>query len=657
MNDDARPAIDEIEAPVNPYGLLAAINPSSRTAHVSWLLFVSLMGYLFIAVAGITHRDLLLNGDVTLPLLQTHIGLTRFFVIVPILVVLAHTVLLIHLALLARRMFEFNAAVRFLEGTDQRTHPLRLELDSFFFVQAIAGPERSRVLTAFLNGLSWLSLAILPLALLLFVQLTFLPFHAPAITMTHRLTVLADILVLLMMGVFLARPETTYFGAFGRTALYAPGSLAFGMAVLVAGACVSAFATLPQNGASDDPNLTRAPPPLFGIFPRSLEVTDADLVPGTELTRGARTINLRDRDLRFARLDRSDLHQADFRGANLDGASLVETDLRRATFACEGRADLNPTESRSSGSCASARSANFAKARLDAAELTGVDLRQARFDRAALYGADLGKAQAAGVDFSSAELRGANLAEASLQGANFQQANLQGADLAGARLQMSDLSGAAMQAAVLTRANVAGAQLRETALAGVTLHMAKLFAADLRGANLDAADLSGAMVWRTVPPGSDSATNADLSALALNPPSQEDMNRMQSAVEGLDTGADKIRLAALVAPLNDAAATGAWASSPEAQAWAGLAKASEAAMAEGYRARLADHLARLACSAPSSGGAVAVGIARRAIAPGFKGDVAALYDRLKGQDCPGAAALPTGLLRDLAAVAEAARRP
>ena len=32
-----------------------------------------------------------------------------------------------------------------LETTEQRTHPLRLELDNFFFVQAIAGPERSRI--------------------------------------------------------------------------------------------------------------------------------------------------------------------------------------------------------------------------------------------------------------------------------------------------------------------------------------------------------------------------------------------------------------------------------------------------------------------------------------------------------------------------------
>jgi hypothetical protein len=125
MHDEARPATDEVEAPVNPYGLLAAINPSSRTAHVGWLLFVGLMAYLAIAVAGITHRDLLLNAEVTLPLLQAHISLTRFFVLVPVLVVLAHTVLLVHLALLARRMFEFNAAVRLLEGTDQRTHPLR----------------------------------------------------------------------------------------------------------------------------------------------------------------------------------------------------------------------------------------------------------------------------------------------------------------------------------------------------------------------------------------------------------------------------------------------------------------------------------------------------------------------------------------------------
>ena len=655
MNDEARPAIDEIEAPVNPYGLLAAINPSSRSAHVGWLLFIGLMAYLFIAVAGITHRDLLLNADVTLPLLQVKIGLTRFFVIVPVLAVLAHAILLVHLALLARRMFEFNAAVRLLEGTDERIHPLRLELDSFFFVQAIGGPDRSRVLTAFLNGLSWSTLAIAPLALLLFVQLTFLPFHAPAITMVHRLAVLADILLLLMMGVFLVRPETTYFGAFGRTALYAPGSLAFGMTVLVAGAFVSAFATVPQTGAADDAGLTRAPP-LFGIFPRSLEVTDADLVPGTEVTPGARTINFRGRDLRFARLDRSNLHQADFTGANLDGASLAEADLRRATFGCEGRTDLDVAEARQSAPCASARNANFAKARLDAAELTGLDIRQARFDRAALYGADLAKAQAAGADFSGAELPGANLTGASLQGANLQQANLQGADLAGARLQMADLSGAAMQAAMLTQANLAGAQLRETALTGAALQLAKLFGADLRGARLDAADLSGAMIWRTVPPGGES-TNADLTGVALNPPSQEDMNRMQSAVEGLDAGADKVRLAALVAPLNDAAATGAWSSSPEAQAWTILAKSSEAGLADGYRTRLADHLARLACGQRHSGSAVAVGIARRAVLPGFKGDAAALYDRLKGPDCPGAAALPPGLMRDLAVAAEAARRP
>ena len=47
-----------------------------------------------------------------------------------------------------------------------------------------------------------------------------------------------------------------------------------------------------------------------------------------DVTPGERVVRLRGRDLRFARLDRSDLHQADLTGANLDGASLAGADLR-----------------------------------------------------------------------------------------------------------------------------------------------------------------------------------------------------------------------------------------------------------------------------------------------------------------------------------------
>ena len=151
MNENLRTAAIEGEAPVNPYSLLEAINASSRTAHTGWLIFIGVMTYLLIAVAGVTHKDLLLSRDVTLPLLQVDIGLTRFFLFAPILLVLFHLGVVVQLALLARKTLEFDTAMRMLEATDRRTHPLRLELHNFFFVQALAGPQRSRIMSVFLH--------------------------------------------------------------------------------------------------------------------------------------------------------------------------------------------------------------------------------------------------------------------------------------------------------------------------------------------------------------------------------------------------------------------------------------------------------------------------------------------------------------------------
>lgn len=657
MNDETRLAVDDAETPVNPYSLLAAVNAAARSTNIAWLMFLGLLGYSAIAVASITHRDLLLNGDVTLPLLGVRVGLARFFLLLPILLLMLHAGLLGKLALLARKTHEFNAALRLLESTDQRSHPLRLELDSFFYVQAIAGPERSRVVSSFLNSVSWLTLLIFPLALLLYIQMVFLPFHDGAITMFHRLIVLADIVILLFMGVFLSRSETTYFGAFLRTAVYNPGSLVFGIAMLAVAAFVSAVAGVPADARRESrPGFLIAPDgTLFGVIASNLTVTDADLVAGKDIARGGRSISLRSRDLRFARLDRTDLRQADLTGANLSGASLVGADLRGMSLRCDERSDLRPSENRETVACGSARGANFSKARLDAADMAGLDLRGARFEGARMEGANLAGAQMAAADFSRAELPRADLSgNAALQGATFVQANLQGADLAGARLQMADFTGAAMQGATLSLANLEGAMLRDAALDGAGLQATKLFGADLQGARLSLADLSGALVWRTLPPGSDSILAADMTSMAVTPPSDEDLARMRSAVEGLEAGAAKVRLAGLMTPLNDAGPNGTWAGSPEALAWSSLARTSESAMADGYRARMTEQLARLVCSARFADGAVATGIVRRAGAAGFKGDPAALYDRLKGPDCPAAAAAPA-LLRSLAEAAEAAR--
>ena len=215
----------DAETPVNPYSLLEAVNRSSDSANAAWLIYIALMSYLLITVAGISHKDLLLNSDIALPILQVRIELTRFFLFAPILLVLLHLGLMGQLVQLARKTLEFAASIRMLETTEQRTHPLRLELDNFFFAQAIAGPERSRIVGMFLHGMSWLTIVVMPVVLLLYVQLFFLPYHDVTITWVHRLTLLADIALLVFIGVFLWRLETSFFRAFLRTSLHHPVSL------------------------------------------------------------------------------------------------------------------------------------------------------------------------------------------------------------------------------------------------------------------------------------------------------------------------------------------------------------------------------------------------------------------------------------------------
>ena len=433
MNDSSRTGLDT-ETPVNPYSLLEAVNRSSDTANTAWLLFIGLMAYLLITVAGVTHKDLLLNAAITLPVLQVNIELTRFFLFAPIVLVLLHLGVVGQLVLLARKTLEFGSSIRMLEISDQRTHPLRLELDNFFFVQAMAGPERSRIVSIFLHGMSWLTLVLLPLAMLLYIQIVFLPYHDVGITWVHRVAVLADIALLLFIGVFLTRSEISFFRAFWRTSLHHPLSLLVTAGLLVAVACFSLFVvTIPGEpvdrlaaaSSTERSAVERGGRYVFGyavpgvsisdtdavlgLFHRNIQVIDQDLVVDKDATPGEPTLNLRNRDLRFAKLDRTDLHQADMTGSNLDGASLVGADLRGVWMQCGNLDELLLTEDRRAARCTSARAANFYKARLGEAKMAGVDLRGARMEEAQLAGAELSHGMMIGTDFASAQLERANL--------------------------------------------------------------------------------------------------------------------------------------------------------------------------------------------------------------------------------------------------------
>jgi uncharacterized protein YjbI with pentapeptide repeats len=676
MADLARNAPDS-ETPVNPYSLLEAVNNSSDTAHTGWLIFLAIMTYLMIAVAGVTHEALLLETPVQLPILQVKIQLKQFFQFAPIILVLFHLGILAQLVLLARKTLEFDHAIRLLETSDKRTHPLRLELHNFFFVQGIAGPQRSVVMSSFLHLMSWLTIVILPVILLLYMQVSFLPYHDVTTTWINRIALVFDIALLLSIGVFLMRPETSFFQAFWRSTATHPLSSFATTIVLVVVAYLSFFAATVPGERLDKMSRrllgTSAGPiaqsgfvvpflgqstdgTLFGVFRRNLVVTDSDLDEGRRRRGGEKTLNLRDRDLRFAKLDRTDLHGADLTGARLDGASFVGANMQQASLDCADIDQLLLSNDRVAAKCPSARNADFFRADLSNSHMAGIDLRGAKLEEAKLQNADLANAILVGTSFSSARLDRAELTGGvQAQGANFLNASLQGTDLRGAQLQFADFSSAAMQGAVLNFAHLQSSTLRDADLEAASLQRAKVQGADLTGTKMAGADLRGVIIWMTLPPEWDTTGMADLTDLAIRPLTETEQATLSGLVGRLPDADARARSKEAVAML--ASKSKSWNGSADQMRWQSWAGASPPPPATTYKYDLTSYLSKLMCSARWSDGSIATGVARRAVDQQFRGDVVSVYDGLRDKGCAASAAVPEKVMRDLSSAAETARFP
>ncbi|MDO9383326.1 MAG: pentapeptide repeat-containing protein [Hyphomicrobiaceae bacterium] len=669
----------EVETPVNPYSLLEAVNRSSDAAHTGWLIFLAIMAYFVIATAGVTHRDLLLETPVELPILQVKIQLTQFFQFAPIILALLHIGLMSQLVLLARETMEFDQAIRLLETTDKRTHPLRLELNNFFFVQAIAGPQRSAVLSTFLHGMSWLTLVTLPVVLILYIQVVFLPYHDVAITWTQRVALLLDLAALTLIGVFMLRTETSFFQAAVGTTRDSPFSCALTGMVLGLVAFFSLFvATVPGESIdrfvqsffgeqTEDDTRPRyvsgfmapffaasADGKLFGLFERNLTVQDSDLVVDRDQAPGEPSISLRGRDLRFAKLDRSDMHQADLTGADLRRASLNGTDLRGAWLSCADPETLYLTTDRDAAGCASASRADFTKAKLDNANLLGIDLRRGKLEGASLGNANLSNAVLTGADLNSAHLEKASLEAVEAQGAQLLFARLQGANLNGARLQAANLSSSRLQGTYLRRADLRGADLSSADLEGATLELAMLQGANMTDAQIKAADFRGAGVWLTQPPQPDASGLADFTGLVMTAVTDADNVALKSDLGRIERPRLRREIETAMQPLFDTPTVQGWTSSVQNTQWQTLIGASTAS-APDYQDKLTDYLMKLMCKIRWANGAVATGVALRAKTEGFRGQMVLLYDRSRMDDCSSSKTIDPDVLRDFGVAVDLAR--
>jgi hypothetical protein len=441
-------------------GFLDEANAASDPARTAWLAFLLLLTYVVVTLASVSHKDLLLNSPVRLPIINADIPLVGFFQYAPAMLLLVYLSLLVQHVILARKYRRFTDALAAYELKARTRHVARERVHSYVFSQILAGPEANRITRLMMQLIVYVTFAVLPIVTLLYFQIKFLPFHEVWITYWHRFAVILGFAMLILLTPIMQHappkrkwdirlgPQAEAWEASGRQValvlLLLPIVVGFSWLIATVpdewidrrlGFVAPVTAGIGAEGEAKllNPIVRRL---VYDRIPddgnkgwwrrwllsyRVLIVEDSDLGAADDAK-----IVLRERNFRYALLNRSDFHHADLTWADLRGAQLWKS---------------------------------LAKGRLNDTLLQGASLKEAEFQgaqmsSAAMQGADLRGALLQGVDLSYTKLQGADLRGAQLQGADLRGARLQGADLQGAQLQDADLQGAELRGAVLASAEI-----------------------------------------------------------------------------------------------------------------------------------------------------------------------------------------------------------
>lgn len=473
--------------------LLGPTNDAAK--HVSTVTFTFLVACVLVGVtvSSTSHRDLLLAGGgvFTLPVFGVGMSLKPFFLVAPVLIVLLHLHLLLLEHLLARKM-TFLPADFVRDGVAAFLFP---SLPANVF----AGPKHDLPVRILLRLALFAANVLLPQALLLWIQIKFLPFHSVRYTRWHQLLLLADIGFVwyfyvrntFLVGELAKRKEG--FRSVGRAVLLV---VWLGVSICLALFCVF-VASVPVKGRGESWIARRLPLPdryrnisvrvdcLVRDLAEEAGPRSLDSLSDEELRR-YRGIRLAGRDLRNADFTNCQIPKADFRGADLEGANFTGADLRGALFSpgSDRPRFLDPPGplKRKLASTQWTNRKALGVTNLRDTTFVGADLRGASFLLAEVSGANLHHAELGGAELLGATLRRSNLEGARLQGAELALADLTGARLPRANLTGASLAGASLIGANLDRARIRAANLSAARLQGATFAAALLDASDFRGA-------------------------------------------------------------------------------------------------------------------------------------------------------------------------------
>ncbi len=395
-----------------------------------------------------TDVQLLKVSPVTLPLLNVQLPIVGFYVVVPWLLPLFYFNLLLQLTLLAQKLHRFNAVlVAFTDDAAQEEQ--RVRLFPFPFSAMLIGRHVQWRMRGLLGLMVWTTVLLVPLVLLLWAQLRFLPYHDTAITWNHRAAVLVDLMLLWLFWPLMLMPaprgastahtitlwweeqRTAQRTAWTRRIRWGTGLSCLTLVTVVFSLGV---AVLPEEGmekwmASHVPERWRhIDPPRSGnaVFMltawlhRHLWLQEQVLVAGEPSAKIIAALRSEDETKRAQGLEEVTgliLTNRDLRGANLRDTLFAKADLRGANL----------------------KGANLAGARVFTVNFSSFSIFKGEscLDDAQQLEDDLQLIKPTYV--CRTNLQGADLRAAQLQSANLEQTIIGSADFTGANLALSNL--------------------------------------------------------------------------------------------------------------------------------------------------------------------------------------------------------------------------
>jgi uncharacterized protein YjbI with pentapeptide repeats len=186
--------------------LQRAVEAASAEARSAFFYYAGFGLYFTLAVAGTTHEDLLRGSTVTMPGLGIGMPIEGFYLFVPLLFVVFHVYALLQLVILARRIGALKLALKSRRGSSTASGQQVL-LSPFAISQRLFGEPRGLVPRTVLCVSIWLTLVLIPLAVLIATQIRFLPYHAESVTWAHRVYIAVEVVLLLLLWPAIIHPR------------------------------------------------------------------------------------------------------------------------------------------------------------------------------------------------------------------------------------------------------------------------------------------------------------------------------------------------------------------------------------------------------------------------------------------------------------------